>query len=154
MVYFKVNRLLYRVMKAAKLWQKSDMGCTRHCDQQLVSLEELEICVEAIQKRIKELESTLKEQAELKEAKETQKTKEKKEAESKASSDTKEKGFKTKEQMEQAMRDMQMKAKLMMATELSAAEIKEAEQELAELKEFEEAEAVALGKQSEMLFTV
>jgi len=27
-----VNRQLLQVMKLAKLWQKSDMGCTKFCD--------------------------------------------------------------------------------------------------------------------------
>ena len=53
------------------------------------------------------------------------------------------------------MRAMQMRAKLMLANDLMTAdETKGVEKELAELKEFEEAEAVALGKQSEMLFTM
>ena len=53
------------------------------------------------------------------------------------------------------MKAMQMRAKLMLANDLmSADEIKDVEKELAELKEFEETEAVALGKKSEMLFTM
>lgn len=54
--------------------------------------------------------------------------------------------------MEEAMRSLQRKAKLMMAKEVPAEEIKQKVAELGKLKEFEELEAKELGKKSEMLF--
>jgi len=61
---------------------------------------------------------------------------------------------KSKEQMEEAMRAMQRKTKLMLIKELSDTDLAAAEAELAKLREFEDAEAPVLGRKSEMLFNL
>jgi len=54
--------------------------------------------------------------------------------------------------MEEAMKAMSRKAKLLLVNEIPADELKKKEAELVVLKEFEEVEAKELGKKSEMLF--
>ena len=112
MVYFKVNNLLARVIKAAGLWQKSDMGCSKNCDQQLITLEQIEICLDNIRKKIEELEKCLQQQKEVREAREEQ---------SKQNEDEAAKG---KEDLQKAMLRMQQQAKLLTIEELPADKIR------------------------------
>ena len=61
MVYFKVNRLLARVIKLAELQGKAAIGCTKFCDKQLLSLDHIDICLSVIRQKVKEIEKTLEE---------------------------------------------------------------------------------------------
>ena len=68
MVYFKVNKLLARVIKLAEMQYKSAIGCTRDCDKQVISLDDLDVCLGEIKCRVKEFEETLTEQKDLRDA--------------------------------------------------------------------------------------
>ena len=69
MVYFKVNRVLARIIKLAEMKEKSAIGCTKDCDKQLISLDHLDICLCIIRKKAEELEKVLEDQKLVKEAK-------------------------------------------------------------------------------------
>ena len=68
MVYFKVNRRLARVIQLAGMAGKSAISCTKHCDKQLISLEHIDICLEAIRRKVAELEKKVEEQKMVTEA--------------------------------------------------------------------------------------
>lgn len=62
MVYFKVNRILAKVIKLAEMRDKSAIGCTKDCDKQLISLDHLDICLEVICRKVSELEKQMEDQ--------------------------------------------------------------------------------------------
>lgn len=59
MVYFKVNALLDKLMKLARL-QQSFVGCSPLCDRQLISVQDMQMCLRAVKQEIEELEQLLK----------------------------------------------------------------------------------------------
>ena len=142
MVYFKVNRVLAKVILLAEMKDKSAIGCTMNCDKQLISLDHLDICMGVIRRKIEELEKLLADQKDVREAE-------------KASEPAKhKKGEKqTKEQMDENMRKMRLQAKLLTIDKLSDQKVKEAEKMLAELNEFKDKTAPEIGRQAEMLMT-
>ena len=62
MVFFKVNRKLAHIIALANMKNASAIGCSKDCDKQLISLDHLEICLQHISNRVKELEKKLEEQ--------------------------------------------------------------------------------------------
>ena len=110
MVYFKVNLLLARVLKLAEQNKGSAIGCTKDCDKQLLSLDDLEICLEIIRNRAYKIEHDLKEQDEIEEAKTLE-------------DDSKFKKPQTKEEIQEAMRRMSLQAKALSLTPMTKTEL-------------------------------
>ena len=65
MVFFKINTTLLEVIKMAKL-NKQFVGCTRLCDRQIISLDDLKVCIQQIKGEIADLETELKNQERIK----------------------------------------------------------------------------------------
>ena len=137
MVYFKVNRLLAKVIKLAEMKGKSSIGCTKDCDKQLISLDHVDICLEIICRKAEELEKEIEDQELLNEHAEESK-KEKKDP-------------KTKEEIAEYMRVLRIEGKALSIQRKSADQMRTIEKKLVELNEFKDSKAPELGRKAEMM---
>ena len=137
MVYFKVNRLLAKVIKLAEMKGKSSIGCTKDCDKQLISLDHVDICLEIICRKVAELEKEIEDQELLNEHAEESK-KEKKDP-------------KTKEEIAEYMRVLRIEGKALSIQRKSADQMRTIEKKLVELNEFKDSKAPELGRKAEMM---
>ena len=137
MVYFKVNRLLAKVIKLAEMKGKSSIGCTKDCDKQLISLDHVDICLEIICRKAAELEKEIEDQELLNEHAEESK-KEKKDP-------------KTKEEIAEYMRVLRIEGKALSIQRKSADQMRTIEKKLVELNEFKDSKAPELGRKAEMM---